>query len=95
MSWSELHRRVRAWYEQRCIEPECEGFVHDFGRCRAHVMSDIETLPHGTYSTYSNHGCRCPLCVDAMRIYWRKVNDRRRVRKVEANQAHRRVVPGR
>jgi hypothetical protein len=91
MSWGELHRRVRAWYEQRCIEPECEGFVHDFGRCRAHVMSDIETLPHGTLTAYTDHRCRCPTCTNAMRAYYREY----RARKREANQAHRRVVPGR
>jgi hypothetical protein len=95
MSWGELHRRVRAWYAQRCIEPECEGFAHDFGRCRDHLMSDIETPWHGTFSTYRNHDCRCDPCVDAARSYWRESGARRRARQIEANQAHRRVVPGR
>ena len=91
MSWSELHRRVRAWHAGRCLDAGCERIAHDFGRCRAHVMSDIETFPHGTLTAYTDHRCRCDPCRAAMRAYYREY----RARKREASQAHRRVVPGR
>lgn len=34
---------------------------------------------HGTRNGYSNHGCRCPLCRDAVNAYARELRRRKQV----------------
>jgi hypothetical protein len=38
---------------------------------------DLTTLAHGSYSTYTNHRCRCPDCKAVAKIVNRQVRRRR------------------
>ncbi len=39
-----------------------------------------KSLPHGCYTTYTNHKCRCPECKEANRAYWLNWNRTRKPR---------------
>lgn len=43
---------------------------------------------HGTYSHYTNRGCRCRLCRAAARLYGRAVRERRKTMAVPSTVTH-------
>lgn len=65
------------------------------GTCRTSVggvCQHLETVEHGNYSTYTNHGCRCDLCYEVNRAYKRKrylqtsTAERRRLRTIRCKR---------
>lgn len=49
----------------------------------------MENIPHGTWSGYSSHKCRCDLCREASRQYGQARRDKQRVADLDAYKARR------
>lgn len=64
------------------------------GNARCHIggteVCEHENIPHGRYSVYKNHGCRCGACREAYLTYTREARRKRleKVRRGEVNFEH-------